>query len=363
MIDKSIANLDSLVMALPEASRERVAHIYHLDASIGEIKPPPPMRDWIRRQFGSLEAVQKQRIVKVTNLITLEGALFNELRASRPMEAGSVEASLLDEINQRGDSFCTPLDNTPGDVFGRVRGTHCVTASNVAKYDRFHGLVIFDEHNPLHFNAEQIADYFDTALQWARMAHCADAEARYFFLLWNCLWRSGASILHGHIQMTLGRGMHYARVEHLRRSALLYRIAHASDYFDDLFAIHEDLGLTARHGQTLILSHLTPTKEKEVLLLSKCLDDDLKSAVYRVLSCFVQRLGVQSFNLALYMRPIDSVQEDWQDFPMLVRIVDRGDLRSRTADIGAMELYASSVISSDPFAVARAVQAAFEPAA
>ena len=363
MTDKSIANLDALVQALPEASRKRVSRIYRIDTSTGEIKPPPPMRDWIRRQFGSLEAVQRQRIVKVTNLITLEGSLFNELRASRPMEAGSNDESLLEGINQPGDLFCSPLDNTPEDVFGRVRGKHCVTASNVAKCDGFHGLVIFDEHNPLRFSAEQVADYFDTALQWARMAHCADAEARYFFLLWNCLWRSGASILHGHIQMTLSRGIHYARVEHLRRAALLYRIAHASDYFGDLFAIHDDLGLTARHGQTRILSHLTPTKEKEVLLLSKCLDDDLKMAVYRILSCFVQQLGVRSFNLALYMRPIDSVPEDWQDFPMVVRIVDRGDLRSKTADIGAMELYASSVISSDPFAVARAVQAAVAPAA
>lgn len=359
MTDKSIANLDALIQSLPEASRERAARIYRIDASTGEIKPPPPMRDWLHRQFGSLEAVQKQRILKVTNLITLEGSLFNELRASRPMDTGGNEDSLMDEINRPGDSFCRPLENTPEDVFGRVKGAHCVTASNVAKYDGFHGLVIFDEHNPLHFTAEHIADYFDTALQWARQAHCADAEARYFFLLWNCLWRSGASILHGHMQMTLSRGMHYARVEHLRRAALLYRIAHASDYFDDLFAIHEDLGLTARHGQTRILSHLTPTREKEVLLLSKCLDDDLKSAVYHVLSCLVQQLGVRSFNLALYMRPIDSVPEDWQDFPMVVRIVDRGDLRSRTADVGAMELYASSVISSDPFAVARAVQAAF----
>ena len=362
-MDNSITNLDALILSLPEASRERVARIYHIDACTGEIRPPPPMRDWICRQFGSLEAVEKQRIVKVTNLITLEGALFNELRASRPIESANNQESLIEEINRAGDSFCRPLDNTPEDVFGRVKGAHCMTASNVAKCDAFHGLVIFDEHNPLRFSAEQVADYFDTAMKWVRMAHCADTEARYPFLLWNCLWRSGASILHGHIQMTLSRGMHYARVEHLRRAALLYRIAHASDYFDDLFAIHEDLGLTARHGQTLILSHLTPTKEKEVLLLSKCLDDDLKSAVYRVLSCFVQELSVRSFNLALYMRPIDSVREDWQEFPMVVRIVDRGDLRSKTADIGAMELYASSVISSDPFVVARAVRTAFDPAA
>jgi hypothetical protein len=38
-----------------------------------------------------------------------------------------------------------------------------------------------------------------------------------------------------------------------------------------------------------------------------------------------------------------------------VRIVDRGDPTARTADIGAMELYAASVVSSDPFRLAAAL--------
>jgi len=188
-----------------------------------------------------------------------------------------------------------------------------------------------------------------------------DQEARYFFLMWNCLWKSGASILHGHMQMTLGRGMHYAKIEHLRRASLLYQIGHGVSYFDDLYAIHQSLGLVTDHGKVRILAYLTPTKEKEVILLSKCLDEDLKYAVYRVLDCFVRKLGVTSFNLALCMRPIDSVPEDWQGFPMVVRVVDRGDPNNRTADFGAMELYASSVITSDPFQVAQALSGSFKP--
>jgi hypothetical protein len=39
-----------------------------------------------------------------------------------------------------------------------------------------------------------------------------------------------------------------------------------------------------------------------------------------------------------------------------VRVVDRGPLYSRTADIGSMELYAASVVSTDPFDVARALR-------
>jgi len=50
------------------------------------------------------------------------------------------------------------------------------------------------------------------------------------------------------------------------------------------------------------------------------------------------------------------VEEEWSGFPVLVRIVDRGDPRTVASDMGAMELYASSVISSDPFEVARSLK-------
>jgi hypothetical protein len=356
---KSIARLEDYVQALPAEERTRFERIFKVSTTVGEVRAPESMHQWIIKFFGSLEAVEKQRIVKVTNLITLDAALFNELRASRPMEAkadADLEKTIMGNL---GDPFCKPLEGTPEDVFGRVKGKHCITASNVAKYDGFHGLVIFDEHNPLRFTAESVQDYVDTALCWAREAHCSDKEARYFFLMWNCLWKSGASILHGHMQMTLGRGMHYARVEHLRRSALLYRLAHGTDYFDDLYAVHQSLGLATEVGDVRILSYLAPIKEREVILISRHLDRGLKHAIYTVLDTLVNTLGVKSFNLALYMQPIDSVPEDWSGFPFVVRIVDRGDPNNKTADFGAMELYASSVVTSDPFHVAATLTRSF----
>ena len=48
---------------------------------------------------------------------------------------------------------------------------------------------------------------------------------------------------------------------------------------------------------------------------------------------------------------------DWRRFPAIARLVDRGDPGNRTCDIGAMELYAASVIASAPFVVAAALQA------
>jgi hypothetical protein len=264
-----ITNLDVRVAALPEEARRRFERIFHLSVTTGELVPPESMHTWIARHFGSVDAVRRQCIVKVTNKVTLEGALFNDLRANRPIEAPSGGDDLEETIRSTaGGSFCDPEKGTPADLFGRIRGKSSLTAANVAKYDAWHSVVIFDRHDPLRFHADQVVDYVDTAQAWARAAHRLDPEARYPFFLWNCLWRSGASILHGHAQMTLTRGMHYAKVEGWRRAALRYHVAYGEDYFTDLIDVHRSLGLAVDHGTATILPSLTPFKEKETHIAS-----------------------------------------------------------------------------------------------
>jgi hypothetical protein len=109
-----------------------------------------------------------------------------------------------------------------------------------------------------------------------------------------------------------------------------------------------------------LLASLTPLKEKEVWLFADSLGPDLGEGIYRVLNCYVQDLGVASFNVVLYMPPLAPVAEDWSGFPIIARIVDRGPLLNRTADMGAMELYASSVVASDPFKLMEYLRPAFD---
>jgi len=353
----SITDLPRLVAALPAESQERFNRIFHLSAPTGHLSPPRVMHPWIRKYFGSLEAVTSQQIIKLTNVVTWEGALYNDLRARRPMEVREHDAVRHIIQNNGTGPFSKPEDGTPADTFGRVQGRHSITASNIAKYDEFHGLVIFDEHDPLRLDREAVSDYLDTALAWAAKAHATDPSARYFFFMWNCLWKSGASITHGHAQMTLTRDMHYAKVESLRRAALAYRQQHGATYFDDLYTVHRDLGLTFDADGLRSLAYLTPIKEKEVLLIAADVSASLKEQIYHVLCTFTQELNVLSFNLALYMPPLDIPEgEDWSHFPVLVRIVDRGDLGNRVTDFGGMELYAQSVIGTDPFFVAHSLR-------
>ncbi len=356
-----IVELDSLVAALPAEQRARFERIFEVSVTTGSTVPPETMHGWLADHFGSVGAVRQQRIVRVTNRVVGDGALFNGLRAQRPVEAPPKREGLEEAVESSvGGPFCRPTEGTPADTFGRIHGEHCLTASNVAKYDGWHTVVIFENHHPLQFDLDQLSDYLDTAQRWAKAAHQADPEACYPFFLWNCLWRSGASILHGHAQMTLTRGSHYARVESWRRAARAYRAEHGADYFADLVTVHRALGLALDQGTATILASLTPFKEKEIQIVGRTLDADLKAALYFVLRTAIDRLSVTSFNLALYQPPLAPTPEDWQDFPLVFRFLDRGHLNSQTSDVGAMEIFAQSVVATDPFRLASALAAAPE---
>jgi len=352
--ERKITDLPALIEALQPQDRVAANRLFDVGATTGRLDPPQAMRAWIEKSFGSVEAVTEQRIVRVTNRITLEGTLFNGLRASRPLDTG-VSVDLEREIETTvGDPFCRPEEGTPADVFGRVRGEHAITASNVAKYDGFHGVVVFDDHNPLHLTPEKVADYVAVGLEWCRKALEADPGARYPFLMWNCLWRAGGSIIHGHAQVTATRGTHYPKVERLRRAAASYRAEHGSDYFDDLYRVHHSLGLAvpAEDGVRAFAS-LSPVKEKEIVVIGQSPEDgSLSRTVGALLRDYVEALGVRAFNVAFYMPPLVPADEDWSGFPTVVHLVDRGSPANRTSDIGAMELYAASVVASDPFRVA-----------
>ena len=311
----SIVDLEEAVTSLPATARAAAGRILAISTTIGRLEPPPEMHEWIRKFFGSVEAVREQRIVRVSNQVTFEGALFNELRALRPMEVkggDEVRATIASSAN---DPFCRPETGTPADVFGRVEGRWGITASNVAKYDGFHGVLVFKEHDPLApLDAAAVRDHLTTARRWAERALEVDPAARYYFLLWNCLWRAGGSIVHGHMQMTATRGR--------------------------------------------VMASLVPIKEREIMVLGRPGADEssLGPAIAKAVAA-LRAAGVVSYNMALYLPPLSPDGEDWRRFPPLARLVDRGDPANKTSDIGAMELYASSVIAADPFRLAEALRA------
>ena len=350
--DISVVQIEDAIAALPHSERARFERIFSVSSTLGRLVPPDAMLPWIEKQFGSVDATREQKIVKITNVVTLEGVLFNWLRSSRPMWRQEIDLDAELDADM-ADPLKDPYNGTPEDLFGRVRGKYCVTASNIAKFDGFHGLVVFNERHPLRFTREMVHDYVDTGGRWGDLAHASDPEAKYYVFLWNCLWRAGASLLHGHAQVIMGHGMHYAAVEYLRQRAAVYQAHNRANYFNDLFLAHESLGCAFEKDGTKVIANLAPKKENEVLLFAPFVSTSLKDRIYETLECYRDRMGISSFNVIIYTPPWSDTPESWEGFPVVVRIVDRGDPSSRTADIGAMELYAASVVSSDPFVLAR----------
>ncbi len=355
----TIVDLASAIESLPAEPRAAAQRILRVDVTTGRLDPPHEMDAWITKLFGSVDAVREQRIVRVTNLVTFEGALFNDLRAKRPMEVKGVDEVRATIAAAANDPFDHPLTGTPADTFGRITGAHGVTASNVAKYDGYHGVLVFNEHDPLApVDADTVRDFLLTARRWGEAALAEDGAARYLFVMWNCLWRAGGSIVHGHMQMTATRGTHYPKVEQLRRQALAYASSAGSDYFDDLWLAHDALGLGQMLEESRIMASLTPVKEREVVILGRPGADvsSLAPAIARVVTAY-RAAGVVSYNMAVYLPPLAPDGEDWRRFPPIARLVDRGDPANKTSDIGAMELYAASVIAMDPFRLAEQLRA------
>ena len=351
----AITELPAIIAGLAPEARQRVERLFRIVVTTAHSDPPPQMTDWLVAHFGSVEAVREQAIVRTTNRWTLEGTRFSTLRGRRPMDGSSREDFARRVAETRGDPFCSPEAHTPADSWGRVRGRHAITGANAAAYDAHHGVIVFDEHDPLAFGRDEVLDIFEVARAWAERSRVADPEATAYLLIWNCGWRAGGSVVHGHAQVLVGPNGHYARIERLRRDAGVFREATGASYLAELVAAHRDLGLVAaEHDGVAVLASLTPIKERELLVIGPPGMDERDPAfagsVADTLIAYRDALGVRAFNLVLYRPPLGAEDEPgWEQLGPVVRIVDRGDPSSRNSDIGAMELFAASVVGTDPY--------------
>jgi hypothetical protein len=359
-----ILDLPQGIRGLTGEARVRADRLLDVRAMEGETDPPVTLEPWLTKTFGSVDAVRHQSMLRVANLATLDATVFAPLRSRRPLDGTDDAGDLAAEIAAtEGDPFCDPENGTPAERLGRVRGARMVTGANAALADAHHAVLVFDEHDPLAFDRSLVADLLGTGRQWADRARAIDPGSANYLLLWNCLWRAGGSIVHGHAQALLGSGLHHARIEQLHRDANVYGSRHHSDLTGDLVAAHRDLDVAVDRDRVAILGHLTPVKEREMLVVGPPgmdeRDPDFADAVAHALITYRDRLGVRSFNLALWRPPLadgTGAPPGWEDFPTLVRIVDRGDPFSRPSDIGAMELYGTPIVGSDPYDVVSALR-------
>jgi hypothetical protein len=361
----SILDLPERVAGLPKDARERVERLFRIELVHGRTDPPPAMHEWLVRQFGSLDAVREQDIVRVTNRWSLDGSLLSPLRGRRPVESGTTATWEQQVEATRGDAFCSPEQRTPADTWGRVRGERMISGANAAMYDAHHGVLVFGEHDPLAFDEQLVLEMLRVGRAWAERSRESDPAAVNYLLIWNCGPRAGGSVVHGHAQVLLGRGRHYPQVERLLRDALAYEAAGGGRYQDDVEGAHRDLGLViAEAGGVTTYASVTPVKEREIIVAGRAGMDEREPAfatsVARLAVAARDVLGIRAFNLALHRPPLAGDAADgWDRLGPVVHLVDRGDPGSTASDIGAMELYGAAVVGSDPYDIAERLRAAF----
>lgn len=342
--------------------------IFHISNSTGSLVIPHSYKNKVLELFGkkdnegdiieSLEDVVKriesQKVVKTYNKWTGNGSLFNSLRAKRRGIEREQKEDLGKKINEyiksseEGCEFCDPGQYTPEDVFGRVKGKYGITGSNIAKYDAWSSVIFFKGHNPLDFSLPELSDYIDIGFKWFKKVNNYDKQFKYPFFLWNSLQKAGASQTHGHAQILMTNDIHYAKPQFLRKISRQYMKLTGKNYFRELYKAHDALELTLESDIDAFTS-FTPIKEKEFIIITPdnpSKNEKIKETIYKVLRCYIDELGVNSFNVVISCPAFGE-----SSFPYLIQIVDRGSIFKTTVDTGAMELYGSSVISDDPYKV------------
>jgi len=362
---REIGNLGKIRDDLPVEAREIFDRMFELSITAGESKVRTALIPWVMERFGSLETIETQRVARVDNLVTGEGALFNELRTKRPIQVKPVDVEARIEAEKKDCDFCLPFEKTrtPIDILsGEIKrqlpnGDEVFLIATLAKYDARHSQIICPpRHHPYRKITEALVEnWFSIAEEWYQKVHQKDPQALFPVFGLNILWNAGASIIHPHPHVILARKRHYPPIALFNRLRLQYEAEHHSDYFDDLFKVHLALGLATEKLDTRVIANLVPRKEKEIVVIAPhatrgCVSKNFISILWRLINCFVRDLGVQSFNLAVLFPPLEE-SEDWKGFPVVAHLLDRGSLATDTADIGLMELYFSSVVASDPFKV------------
>jgi hypothetical protein len=351
-----IGDLPEIIDGLNPSIQEVVERLF--DISRIHAKPSP--------SSGRHKALstKSQRIVRISNRWTYEGASFDEERLRRAPTEDPFFQRLLERCQEPQEPCWFCPESAGGKFPNPTPGQHCWTLDPPTRFDAYHTLIVFTEHNPLVYKEEAIADYLATGEEWAKGIRETTGQKTVFYLFtWNSLC---GSAIHGHAQVTLSPDFPHSRVALWAEAANRYRARWGQDYFQDLWLVHQSLGLGREVGPVKVLASLTPVKERECLLWVRPEETadvprSLARALIGVLRTFQADAprGLFAFNLAIYQPPIGKVPPGWENFPTVVRIVDRGWPMLGVTDVASMELYASSIVASDPLQLMAGLQAHF----
>lgn len=372
--------------ALSPAARSSLPPIYRFEESTTNMSIPPRLRPkmarWTRLPGQDDEeawrGAQSQTVVVVTDAVQGFACSFNPLRAGKPVAFKSHDgAEALKEIaTSEGPQcdFCQPLAFTAEELWGRISGQHTVTAANAFRANGAHGLLIFKRHNPLSVTRAELVDGLAVAGEWFAKAAVESAArqrdpARWPLLWWNAMHKSSASQIHAHAQMWLSPGP-IGRTAQLRSAHAAYAQQNGRQFWHDVIVAHSTMGLAREVGGGHVLAALTPrVPAGEFIVLGppgKGLDA-VAEGLHVALRALIDARGVSSFSVTALLPPLPG--EDGRPWPepeerVVVFVLDRGSIESRTGDVGGNDLVLGATTSNvDPFQLISALDTILRPGA
>lgn len=304
-----------------------------------------------------------QILVEIYNPYTYQRSAFNPHRSNRKSSTGNLD-QLRQEVEQtRGnDPFCNYEEKTYPGPFGRITGNYTVTAANEFAGAQAHGILIYQNHDPFYIpNVDEIQDRLTTTERWFKTAHSHQGNQELIFptLIENRTPRAGATILHGHGQLSLKPNRHEGTMEKMKDIYLLYgERTEGRNYFTDIFEVYQSLELGFEVGNLKVFPSLTPTKDGEVIVFSEKMDDQASKLIQQIYRYFAEGRTASAFNMLIGYKPLENIY-DWQNFPeAIIRFISRGNPWVKNSDFGGFELMGTSIISSDPYQINRELKSA-----
>lgn len=287
----------------------------------------------------------------------------------------------LAEESAEGCPFCHYRKNTAGNKFigdptgrlilvdeaGAKRPEDVrvgVSSANAFPVANLHGLVFSGKHSIARLTRQDFRQMTKAAERWFEAAaNAAGADAKKKKELFRVITMDsspsgGASQIHPHMQMFVFERSWPARWTQIFEGAANFeqKTGGEKDFFQRLINVHLMLGLGVEQSQgVFVFAHLTPIKNGEIMVIdasdsysSSSTTSTFFDAVFQVLK-FLQSRGKYSFSLGIAM----SRERGYGGTPLVARIVPRSPVDESYNDVSSFDLYLKSVISEDPFAVAK----------
>lgn len=334
--------------------------IYLVNVREGKQSFPPNFVYKVRRWLGDnddlMKEVYNQKVIQVKNYYSLEQTVFNLLRSKRPTMKTEQDVwdyvSKLNTETKKTCDFCQYTTSTAEDIFGRVEGQFSVSASNIFKLDKWHGLFLSKKHNPVDLTEEEFVDLFNTSLKWFKKANSVDRESLYPMMIYDTLPMGGASQFHPHAHGFLAsQYLGHMAVQHT--AALRYEDENGSEYWSDLIEAHHALGLSVTLGDAIAISPLTPVKEHEIMIFCNSPGMDMFRLFYYVIQTYY-KLERLCFSTGLVLPVMNS--KNRPSLPAIIRIGTRGQCNSHTNDVSSLDLYMMQNVQVDPYRIIKSLQ-------